>query len=95
MMNVKYENAAEAFGLPYLSPYLAVAKGPHVRIRKGVNFAVAGATAINLSFFSARKIALWTNDSLSVQLGWFKNLKSSFCTTKQGIFLPVIVQEKG
>ncbi|KAL3741729.1 hypothetical protein ACJRO7_017235 [Eucalyptus globulus] len=74
---------AQAFGLPYLSPYLAVAKGPHVRIRKGVNFAVAGATAINSSFFSARKIALWTNDSLSVQLGWFKNLKSSFCTTRQ------------
>lgn len=74
---------AEAFGLPYLPPYLAVAKGPHVRIRKGVNFAVAGASAINSSFFSAQKIALWTNDSLSVQLGWFKNLKSSLCTTEQ------------
>ncbi|KAF8031056.1 hypothetical protein BT93_D0290 [Corymbia citriodora subsp. variegata] len=72
---------AEAFGLPYLPPYLAVAKGPTVRT--GVNFAVAGASAIDSSFFSAQNISLWTNDSLSVQLGWFKNLKSSLCTTKQ------------
>ncbi|KAF8031055.1 hypothetical protein BT93_D0289 [Corymbia citriodora subsp. variegata] len=74
---------AKAFGLPFVPPYLAVAKGPHGHIRKGVNFAVAGATALNSSFFSAQNIALWTNDSLSVQLGWFKNLKSSLCTSKQ------------
>ncbi|KAL3741737.1 hypothetical protein ACJRO7_017238 [Eucalyptus globulus] len=72
---------AEAFGLPYLPPYLAVAEGPPVRM--GVNFAVAGATAIDASFFSAQNITLWTNDSLNVQLGWFKSLKSSLCTTKQ------------
>ncbi|KAL3741746.1 hypothetical protein ACJRO7_017247 [Eucalyptus globulus] len=74
---------AEAFGLPHLPPYLAVAKGPHVRT--GVNFAVAGATALDSSFFYAKKIGplMWTNDSLSVQLRWFKNLKSSLCTTKQ------------
>ncbi|KAI6703646.1 hypothetical protein NL676_012782 [Syzygium grande] len=94
-MNFKYENAAEAFGLPYLPPYLAVAKGPPVRIRKGVNFAVAGATAINSSFFSAQNIVLWTNDSLNVQLGRFKNLKSSLCTTKRGKSLPFIVEGKG
>ncbi|XP_030462031.2 GDSL esterase/lipase At5g45910-like [Syzygium oleosum] len=72
---------AEAFGLPYLPPYLALAKGPHVRT--GVNFAVVGATAIDSSFFYAQNLKLLTNDSLSVQLGWFKNLKSSLCTTKQ------------
>ncbi|XP_030547250.2 GDSL esterase/lipase At5g45910-like [Rhodamnia argentea] len=72
---------AEAFGLPYLPPYLAVAKGPP--IRTGVNFAVVGATALDPSFFSAQEIALWTNDSLSVQLGWFQNMKSSLCTTKR------------
>ncbi|XP_030547274.1 GDSL esterase/lipase At5g45910-like [Rhodamnia argentea] len=71
---------AEALGLPYLPPYLAVAKGPPVRT--GVNFAVAGASAIDSSFFNAQGIVLWTNDSMSVQLGWFKNLKSSLCTTK-------------
>ncbi|KAK2632162.1 hypothetical protein EUGRSUZ_L01923 [Eucalyptus grandis] len=74
---------AEVFGLPFLPPYLAVAKGPPVRT--GVNFAVVGATALDPSFFYAQKIGplLWTNDSLSVQLGWFKNLKKSLCTTKQ------------
>ncbi|XP_056175488.1 GDSL esterase/lipase At5g45910-like [Syzygium oleosum] len=74
---------AEAFGLPYLPPYLAVAKG--ARVRTGVNFAVTGATAVDPSYFYAQKIGqqLWTNDSLSVQLGWFKNLKKSLCTTKQ------------
>ncbi|KAI6703645.1 hypothetical protein NL676_012781 [Syzygium grande] len=81
MMNINYESAAEAFGLLYLPPYLAVAKGSP--FRTGVNFAVAGATAIDSSFFSAQQIVLWTNDSLNVQLGWFKNLKSSLCTTKQ------------
>ncbi|XP_039166622.1 GDSL esterase/lipase At5g45910-like [Eucalyptus grandis] len=55
---------AKAFGLLYLPPYLAVAKGPPVGT--GVNFAVAGATEIDSSFFSAQKIVLWTNDSLSV-----------------------------
>ncbi|KAI6703639.1 hypothetical protein NL676_012775 [Syzygium grande] len=54
---------------------------PH--IRKGGNFAVAGATAIDSSFASAQEIVLWTNDSLNVQLGWFHNLKPSLCTTKQ------------
>ncbi|KAI6703643.1 hypothetical protein NL676_012779 [Syzygium grande] len=74
----------EAFGLPHLPTYLGVAKGPHVR--KGVNLAVAGATAIDPSFFYTQEIELWTNDSLSVQLGWFQNLKSSPCTTKQGFY---------
>ncbi|XP_056175778.1 GDSL esterase/lipase At5g45910-like [Syzygium oleosum] len=72
---------AEAFGLPYLPPYLAVAKGPPVRT--GVNFAVAGATALDSSFFYAQNIGLWTNDSLSVQLGWFQNFMKFLCTTRQ------------
>ncbi|KAK6932659.1 GDSL lipase/esterase, partial [Dillenia turbinata] len=74
---------AEEFGLPYLPPYLAVAKGKN--FGRGVNFAVAGATALNATFFYERQIGrmLWTNDSLAVQLGWFKQLKSSICHTKQ------------
>ncbi|KAI3456177.1 hypothetical protein Pfo_012840 [Paulownia fortunei] len=74
---------AEAYGLPYLPPYLALAKGD--KFEHGVNFAVAGATALDAKFFYDRKIGqiLWTNDSLSVQLGWFNKLKSTLCSTKQ------------
>ncbi|KAK4399206.1 GDSL esterase/lipase [Sesamum angolense] len=74
---------AEAYGLPYLRPYLALAKGE--KVEHGVNFAVAGATALDAKLFYDRKIGqiLWTNDSLSVQLGWFNNLKSTLCSTKQ------------
>ncbi|XP_027338703.1 GDSL esterase/lipase At5g45910-like [Abrus precatorius] len=74
---------AEAYGLPYLPPYLAPTKGQN--IHSGVNFAVAGATALDAKFFSREGLEkfLWTNDSLSIQLGWFKKLKPSLCTTKQ------------
>ncbi|XP_059664016.1 GDSL esterase/lipase At5g45910-like [Cornus florida] len=73
---------AEAFGLPYVPPYLALAKGQ--KFKHGANFAVAGATALDAKFYYDQKISiLWTNDSLSVQLGWFKKLKSTLCTTKQ------------
>ncbi|KAK4421180.1 GDSL esterase/lipase [Sesamum alatum] len=76
---------AEAYGLPYLPPYLAVAKGE--KFEHGVNFAVAGATALDAKFFYDRKIGsqlLLTNGSLSVQLAWFSNLKSTLiCPTKQ------------
>lgn len=79
-----HENIAEAYGLPYLPPYLGLAKG--LKYEHGVNFAVAGATALDAKFFYGMKLGriLWTNDSLSVQLGWFKKLKSTICTTKQG-----------
>ncbi|KAK7412432.1 hypothetical protein VNO78_03892 [Psophocarpus tetragonolobus] len=74
---------AEAYGLPYLPPYLALTKDQN--INHGVNFAVAGATALDEKFFIEAGLQkfLWTNDSLNVQLGWFKKLKPSLCTTKQ------------
>ncbi|KAK6917664.1 GDSL lipase/esterase [Dillenia turbinata] len=74
---------AEEFGLPYLPPYMAVANASN--FGHGVNFAVAGATALNATFFYERQsgFLLWTRDSLAVQLGWFKQLKSSSCRTKQ------------
>lgn len=77
-------NVAEAYDLPYLPPYLALTKDQY--IQRGVNFAVAGATALDAKFFIEAGLAkyLWTNNSLSIQLGWFKKLKPSLCTTKQG-----------
>jgi len=71
--------------LPHLPPYLALGKD-QLHSFHGVNFAVAGATALDAKFFYDQRIGkiMWTNDSLSVQLGWFKQLKSSLCTSKQG-----------
>ncbi|KAL5576589.1 hypothetical protein UlMin_018288 [Ulmus minor] len=87
---------AEAFGLPYLPPYLSLhEKGKYYQ---GVNFAVAGATALDSKFFYQQKIGslLSTNDSLSVQLDWFKKFKSSLCNSnKQGnlIRLRALIEE--
>ncbi|XP_030516519.2 GDSL esterase/lipase At5g45910-like [Rhodamnia argentea] len=76
---------AEAVGLPHLKPYLEVVNNGSIDARRGVNFAVAGATALDPTFFATRKIRTFTmtNNSLSVQLDWFKKLKSSLCTTQQ------------
>lgn len=84
-MQYVYENEAEALGLPHVKPYLELGKGSH-HAHSGVNFAVAGATALDPTFFSARELGslLWTHHSLSVQIDRFKKLKSSLCTTQQG-----------
>ncbi|CAN6683459.1 unnamed protein product [Malus baccata var. baccata] len=78
---------AEAFRVPYLPPYLALNNGQHYNCDHGVNFAVAGATALSPEFFYQRNIgsSLWKNDSLITQLGVFKKLKPSLCNTKQEI----------
>ncbi|XP_020238689.1 GDSL esterase/lipase At5g45910 isoform X3 [Cajanus cajan] len=74
---------AEAYGLPFLPPKLALTKDQN--IHTGVNFAVAGATALDSKFFVEAGLDkfLWTKDSLNIQLDWFKKLKPSLCTTKQ------------
>ena len=79
---------AEAFGLPYVQPYFALTQGSEVYRGAGINFAVAGATALDQELFRKAEImsSVWTNDSLSVQLGWFKKIKSSLCASEQGFF---------
>ncbi|XP_039070461.1 GDSL esterase/lipase At5g45910-like [Hibiscus syriacus] len=73
---------AEAFSLPYVPPYLAVKQGQSAQ--HGVNFAFAGATALDAEFFFERNISiLWTNNSLNVQLNWFRDLKSDLCSDKE------------
>ncbi|KAJ0985235.1 hypothetical protein J5N97_003591 [Dioscorea zingiberensis] len=70
---------AQAAGLPLLPPYLG---GEYQDFKKGVNFAVAGATALENSFFSERGISIpSTNNSLGVQLDWFKQLLPSLCSS--------------
>lgn len=69
--------------MPYLPPYVSLGKDKNYPVQ-GLNFAVAGATALDAKFFYDQKIGtiLWTNDSLSVQLEWFKKVKSTLCTTQ-------------
>ncbi|KAL6911539.1 hypothetical protein ACP4OV_000344 [Aristida adscensionis] len=64
---------AEALGLPLLSPSLAT----NQRFQQGANFAVAGATALNRTFFMQDGDLAVTpyNISLSEQLGWFDAMK--------------------
>ncbi|TVU22868.1 hypothetical protein EJB05_32589 [Eragrostis curvula] len=71
---------AQAFGLPLLPPYL---QSQGKDLRQGVNFAVGGATAMDPPFFQeiGASDKLWTNLSLSVQLGWFEKIKPSLCNS--------------
>ncbi|KAJ3694246.1 hypothetical protein LUZ60_009726 [Juncus effusus] len=73
---------AEEFSLPYLKAYLAH-KG---RFNRGANFAVGGASALDLSHFTKfNTTRLFPfNISLNFQLEWFDELKPSLCkTTKE------------
>jgi hypothetical protein len=80
--------AAQAFGLPLLPPYLQ-SKGKD--LRRGVNFAVGGATAMDPPFFQeiGASDKLWTNLSLSVQLGWFEQLKPLL--TKESVHIRFLI----
>jgi hypothetical protein len=53
------------------------------RFSKGANFAVTGATTLDLSYFQEHNITSVSpfNSSLSVQIGWFERLKPSLCST--------------
>ncbi|KAL6634026.1 hypothetical protein ACP70R_026697 [Stipagrostis hirtigluma subsp. patula] len=65
---------AKDLGLPLLNPYLD--KGAD--FTHGVNFAVAGATALNTTALTERGITVaHTNSSLDVQLQWFKDFMRS------------------
>ncbi|XP_062208337.1 GDSL esterase/lipase At5g45910-like [Phragmites australis] len=73
---------ADALGLPFVPPSLAKEQS----FTEGVNFAVVGATALDLAFFLQQNITSIPpfNSSLSVQLGWFEELKPSLCNTTKG-----------
>ncbi|KAK2447399.1 GDSL Lipase/Acylhydrolase superfamily protein [Trifolium repens] len=77
---------AEFFGLPYVKPYLGFKNGEleeHGNIEHGVNFAVAGAPALDRSFFEEKGfvVEVTANYSLMVQLDWFKELLPSLCNS--------------
>ncbi|CAO2161625.1 unnamed protein product [Urochloa humidicola] len=76
---------AESMGLPLVPPFLE----HNGSFRTGANFAVAGATAVDASFFHDGELQapgteeLPFNTSLNVQLQWFESLKPSLCGTAQ------------
>ncbi|KAK4368380.1 hypothetical protein RND71_012172 [Anisodus tanguticus] len=74
---------AESMGFPFLPPYAGVMKNMSSSknsIIKGVNFAVAGATAVDISFLEKRGIKNpATNVSLGTQLDWFKQMLPILC----------------
>ncbi|XP_010929733.1 GDSL esterase/lipase At5g03980 [Elaeis guineensis] len=70
---------ALALNLSFINPYL----DKTANFDNGVNFAVAGATALDNSFFLQRGIfTTFTNNPLSVQLEWFKTHLNSTCSSK-------------
>ncbi|KAJ6832676.1 GDSL esterase/lipase-like [Iris pallida] len=73
---------AEAFGLPPVPPFLGGAGDGGDGFRRGVNFAVGGATAIDNDFFREKGFHVrWPNYSLNVQLESFKKLLPSLCSS--------------
>jgi len=76
--------SATALGFQFLPPYLKVGTLPLSEREYGVNFAVAGATALDPSFLIERLIFTQTELSLDVQIGWYQKLKLTTCTADPG-----------
>ncbi|XP_028096584.1 GDSL esterase/lipase At5g03980-like [Camellia sinensis] len=73
---------AMAAGLPFLNPYKST---DDADFRHGVNFAVAGSTALPTEILASENIlSPVTNSSLSVQLGWMSTHFNSTCKTRGG-----------
>ncbi|CAN4091965.1 unnamed protein product [Withania somnifera] len=72
-------------GFPLVPPYAGVIKNisstnGRSNSLRGVNFAVAGATAVDISFLEERGIKnVATNVSLGTQLDWFKQMLPTLC----------------
>ncbi|KAL4387572.1 hypothetical protein GQ457_09G031200 [Hibiscus cannabinus] len=71
----------EALGFPFLPPYYGCRNGSSEQLELGVNFAVAGAFALNSSFLAERGITSTTNISLGVQVNSFKHFLPSLCSS--------------
>lgn len=82
--------SAQGLGLPLVRPYLDGGSGDD--FRQGANFAVGGATALDLDFFSSKGIqASWTDRSLRVQIESFKQLLSSLSSGRHMPSIPNIL----
>ncbi|KAF9588708.1 hypothetical protein IFM89_014584 [Coptis chinensis] len=52
--------------------------------KQGVNFAVSGATTLDLAVFEEKGVHVYTNYSLGVQFAWFKQLLPSLYALRSG-----------
>ncbi|KAK7332023.1 hypothetical protein VNO80_28769 [Phaseolus coccineus] len=79
---------ADSLRLPYLEPYLGFKNGAlkQGNTEQGMNFAVAGASALDRGFFEEKGFTVDAtgNFSLRVQLDWFKELLPSLCNSSSG-----------
>ncbi|KAH9288358.1 hypothetical protein KI387_032475, partial [Taxus chinensis] len=73
-----------SLGFPFLPPYLKVGRTPFPLRSTGVNFAVAGCTALDPSYLIRRGVISATPLSLNVQIGWFKQMKRNTCNQHSG-----------
>lgn len=65
--------AADALGIPFLTPYLAGNRSED--FAHGANFAVGGATALGHDYFRSKKLdARFTPYSLQWQIRWLKKV---------------------
>lgn len=68
-------------GLPFLNPYKEIGAD----FSNGINFAVAGATALPVETLAAMNIrSPFTPSSLSVQLDWMASFFNSTCHSNKG-----------
>ena len=78
-----YNFTAESAGIPFLSPYLN--KDALFVRGHGVNFAVAGATALPLNVPGEKNNSSpFADSSLSVQLDWMSTFFSNICLNHDG-----------
>ncbi|KAK8643938.1 hypothetical protein V6N13_013215 [Hibiscus sabdariffa] len=81
LLEISVSESAEALGFSLLPPFYGSKNGRWKEFQKGVNFAVAGATALNSSFLAEQGIhSVSTNISLGVELNSFKKLLPSLCS---------------
>uniref|UniRef100_A0A453KU62 GDSL esterase/lipase n=3 Tax=Aegilops tauschii subsp. strangulata TaxID=200361 RepID=A0A453KU62_AEGTS len=76
---------AEQFGLPLLRASLLNRSD---NVSRGINFAVGGATAIDVDFYERSKLVQFKliNNSLNVQLDWFEELRPTICNKTVGMW---------
>ncbi|KAI5331727.1 hypothetical protein L3X38_021853 [Prunus dulcis] len=79
---------AQFLGLPFVPPFLqSLNSNQSVQnFEAGVDFAVIGATGLDASFLATMEIHIpSTNNSLRIQLEWFKQMLPSLCNTSLGV----------
>lgn len=73
---------ASAANLPLLNPY----ENRNANFSNGINFAVAGATALPVQTLAVKNIfGARTNNSLDVQVSWMSQSLRNYCNTESGL----------